>query len=116
MERLETLGRISDEPHRLMRLFGSPSMRRANALVRSWMEEAGMRTRMDAIGNLIGHYPASRPGAKILLLGSHLDTVREAGKFDGALGVVLAIASVARLHEEKRFLPFAIEIIGFADE
>ena len=116
MQRLNALAKISDEPGRLTRLFGSPAMRRANALVGTWMRAAGMKTRLDALGNIIGHYPAARPGAKILLLGSHLDTVRNAGKFDGPLGVLLAIACVEKLHQSKIQLPFAIEVIGFADE
>src|SRR5438105_2591666 len=90
MQRIEALAKISDEPGRLTRTFCSPAMRKANALVGSWMREAGMTVREDAIGNLIGHYPCRSPESKvqspksaapkILLLGSHLDTVRDAGK------------------------------------
>jgi allantoate deiminase len=116
MRRIDALARISEEPGRLTRTFASPAMRRANQLVAGWMREAGMKTWVDPVGNLIGHYPANRPDAKILLLGSHLDTVRDAGKFDGPLGVILAIACVERLHRSKTLLPFAIEVIGFADE
>jgi len=116
VRRCDDLARITDEPGRLTRTFASPAMRRANKLVGTWMREAGMKTRTDVIGNLIGHYAGQRPGAKILLLGSHLDTVRQAGKFDGPLGVVLAIACVEQLHRGKIRLPFAIEVIGFADE
>ena len=116
MQRIETLAQISEEDGKLTRTFGSPAMRRANELVGSWMREAGMAGRADAIGNLIGHYPAAQPDGKTLLLGSHLDTVRDAGKFDGPLGVLAAIASVQHLHDARRRLPFAIEVIGFADE
>ena len=94
MERIEALGQISDEPGHLTRTFCSPAMRRANDLVASWMRAAGLAVREDVIGNLIGHYPAAKPDEKILLLGSHLDTVRDAGKFDGPLGVLTAIAAV----------------------
>jgi allantoate deiminase len=114
MERVAALGEISDEPGRLTRLFAGPGMRRANALVASWMEQAGMAVRQDAIGNLIGRHAGG--GAKTLLLGSHLDTVRDAGKFDGALGVVLAIACVERCRQSQRPLPFSIEVMAFADE
>jgi len=87
--RIEALGQISDEPGHLTRTFCSSAMRRANDLVASWMREAGMTVREDAIGNVIGHFPGPSPEAKIFLLGSHLDTVRDAGKFDGPLGVAL---------------------------
>jgi allantoate deiminase len=123
MRRIEALGKISDEPGRLTRTFCSPSMRRANDVVAKWMRQAGMAVREDAIGNLIGHYPAQLQKSKIknqkpkiLLLGSHLDTVRDAGKFDGPLGVLVAIACVQQLHDSKTRLPFAIEVVGFADE
>lgn len=115
MERLEALGRISDEPGRLTRLFASPAMRRANDLVQSWILQAGMTPRADAVGNVIGHFPGPRPDSKILLLGSHLDTVPNAGKFDGPLGVVLAIACVEQLRAHGP-LPFAINVVAFADE
>jgi allantoate deiminase len=129
MSRLHALGQISDEPGRLTRTFCSPAMRRANALVGSWMRQAGMEVRQDAIANLIGDYSGQRqkaagqrqkpPGKgdeKILVLGSHLDTVRDAGKFDGPLGVLTAIACVERLRLDRINLPFAITVAGFADE
>jgi allantoate deiminase len=116
LQRIDALAQISEEPGRLTRTFGSPAMRRANELVASWMREAGMATREDAVGNLIGRYPGARSDAKTLLLGSHLDTVRDAGKFDGPLGVLAAIAAVHQLHHQRASLPFATEVIGFADE
>lgn len=116
MQRIDALGQISEDAGRLTRTFASPAMRKANNLVGSWMREAGMAVREDAIGNLIGHYPAAQPDGKIVLLGSHLDTVRDAGKFDGPLGVLVAIACVQHLNETKARLPFAIEVVGFADE
>jgi allantoate deiminase len=114
LERLESLGGLSEEEGKLTRRFATPAMRRANDLAGQWMREAGMRVRQDAIGNLIGHYPGISNRAKILMLGSHLDTVPNAGKFDGALGVVLGIACVEQLAGRK--LPFAIEVVAFADE
>lgn len=112
--RLESLGGISEEAGRLTRTFASSAMRRANDLVASWMTQAGLAVRHDAIGNLIGRLPATRPGAKTLLLGSHLDTVRNAGRFDGALGVVLAISCLEKMRRSD--LPFAVEVLAFADE
>ncbi|HTV40449.1 MAG TPA: allantoate amidohydrolase [Candidatus Sulfotelmatobacter sp.] len=116
MRRCDALGKISEEPGCLTRTYASASMRRANDLVAKWMREAGMKTRVDAIGNLIGHYDGNKSNAKILLLGSHLDTVRNAGKFDGPLGVLLAIACVDELRRKKVRPPFAIEVVGFCDE
>ncbi|MGA2244106.1 MAG: allantoate amidohydrolase [Verrucomicrobiota bacterium] len=116
MRRIEMLAKISDDPGKITRTFASPGMRRANELAAQWMREAGMRTRVDAVGNLIGRFAGGKPEAKILLLGSHLDTVCGAGKFDGTLGVVLAIACLENLHHQKVKLPFAIEVFGFSDE
>ncbi len=116
MQRIDALAQISEEEGKLSRTFASPAMRRANELVGSWMREAGMAVRTDAVGNLIGHYAAAQPDGKILLLGSHLDTVRDAGKFDGTLGVIIAIACVQHLEEAKIRRPFAIEVAAFADE
>ena len=116
IQRCNELARITDEPGQTTRTFGSAAMRWANELVGGWMRGAGMRTHVDAIGNVIGHYAGTTPGAKTLLLGSHLDTVRDAGKFDGPLGVIIAIACVEQLHRCKIRLPFAIQVVGFSDE
>ena len=116
MHRANELGAISDEAGRLTRTFHSPAMRRANALVGSWMRAAGLEVREDAAFNLIGRWPCANPRAKTLLLGSHLDTVRDAGKYDGPLGVLAALAVVGQLRAEKVALPFHIEVIGFSDE
>ena len=116
MQRLEALAKISETPGEITRPFASPAMRRANGLVEKWMRATGMETSLDAIGNLIGRQAGARPGAKTLLLGSHLDTVRNAGKFDGPLGVILAIACIENLQRQRIRPEFSIEIIGFADE
>jgi len=116
MERCDILGSFSEEPGRLTRRFATPAMRQANEAVAVWMRADGMSVRQDPIGNLIGRYEASSADAKTLLLGSHLDSVRDAGKYDGPLGVLTALACVERLHERQQRLPFAIEVLGFADE
>lgn len=108
------LGAISEEPGLLVRPYGSPAMRRTDDLVGGWMAAAGMEVRQDAIGNLIGRYEGEGDGT--LLLGSHLDTVRDAGRYDGPLGVLVALACVHRLHAREERLPYAVEIVGFADE
>ena len=100
-------------------MFLSPEQRAANELVLGWMREAGMRARLDAIGNVVGRYEAdaaATPGTPCLMLGSHLDTVRDAGLYDGMLGVVSAIECVHALNAAQRRLPFALEVVGFADE
>ena len=116
MERIEALANISEEPHQLTRTFASQAMRQANELVGSWMRGAGMEIRIDAAGNLIGRYSGKTTDVKTLLIGSHLDTVCNAGKFDGSLGVLLGIACVEALQKTNERLPFAIEVIGFSDE
>jgi len=125
MRRCDILGAYSEEPHRLVRLFASPAMHRVNETVMQWMRNAGMSVQQDSIGNVIGRYEAhaadlhpSLPayGSKTLLLGSHLDTVRDAGKYDGPLGVMVALACIEHLNARKERLPFAIEVLGFADE
>ena len=116
MEWCDILGSYSEEPDRLTRPFASAAMRQANEAVAQWMQDAGMTVQRDAIGNLIGRYEARAPSAKTLLFGSHLDSVRDAGKYDGPLGVMVALACVARLRQRQARLPFAIEVLGFADE
>jgi len=116
VRRCRELARVSEEEGRLTRWFGGPAMARANALVGRWMGEAGMVVRVDAAGNLVGHLPGSDPEAGTLLLGSHLDTVRDAGAFDGPLGVLAAIECVARLRAEEVSLPFSVDVYGFSDE
>jgi allantoate deiminase len=84
--------------------------------VSSWMRDAGMAVRKDNVGNLLGRYESGDGGGSTLILGSHLDSVRDAGKYDGPLGVMVALAAVKRLHDSGSRLPFAIEVVGFADE
>src|SRR6202012_2542315 len=81
-----------------------------------WMREAGMRAYRDAIGNVCGRYEGEQPGLPCLMLGSHYDTVRDAGKWDGPLGLITAIACVDDLGRRGKRMPFALEVTGFADE
>jgi allantoate deiminase len=131
--RLRKLAEITDEPGRLTRTLLSPAMARANQLVAQWMTEAGLEVAEDFIGNLVGkrrarnpqshgEYALSRARApearrtKTLLIGSHLDTVRDAGRFDGALGVVLGIEVADAMVAASDGLPFDLMVAGFADE
>jgi allantoate deiminase len=116
LERCDALARCSEQPDGLTRVYLSPEQRAASTLVLRWMADAGMQVRLDAIGNVVGRYEGDRAGLPCLLLGSHLDTVRDAGKYDGMLGVITAIECVGALHAQRRRLPFAIEVVGFADE
>jgi len=113
---IDALARLSEQPGALTRVFLSPEHHAVNALALEWMREAGMTARVDAIGNVVGRYEGERPGAPCLMLGSHLDTVRDAGKYDGMLGVVTAIECVRALAARGRRLPFAVEVVGFGDE
>jgi len=115
MERCDALGRVSEEEGLLVRPYGTEAMRRANEVVARWMREVGMDVvRVDAVGNLVGRYEGT--GGGTFLLGSHLDTVRDAGRYDGPLGVLVALACVERLHARHERLPFAVEVVAFADE
>jgi len=116
MERCDILGGYSEESDRLTRRYGTSAMGQVNEKVAAWMHDAGMTARRDNAGNLVGRYEAGSAGARTLLLGSHLDTVRAAGKYDGPLGILTALACVQRLHDRQERLPFAIEIFAFADE
>ena len=114
--RIDKLAAISETPEYLARIFLTKEHRAAADLILDWMRSAGMRAHLDAIGNVCGRYEGERPGLPCLMLGSHYDTVRDAGKWDGPLGLITAISCVADLHKRGRRLPFAIEVIGFADE
>ena len=109
-DRCDALGRLSELPGGLTRVFLSPEQRQTSELVLGWMREAGMDARIDAIGNCAGRYEAARPGQPCLMLGSHLDTVRDAGKYDGMLGVITAIECVHALNACGTRLPFAVSL------
>jgi allantoate deiminase len=114
MEWCDVLATCTEEPGAVTRPFATDSMRRANEHVRGWMREAGMLVTRDNIGNLRARFEGTGPA--VLLLGSHLDSVRDAGRYDGPLGVMVAIAAVQRLHDSGRRLPFGVEVLAFADE
>src|SRR6266853_2418166 len=116
VRRIDALSAISETPDHLTRIFLTSEHRAAADLLLSWMREAGMQAHLDAIGNVCGRYEGDRPGLPCLMLGSHYDTVRDAGKWDGPLGLLTAISCVADLNRRGRRLPFAIEVVGFADE
>jgi allantoate deiminase len=114
--RIDALAAISQTPEHLTRIFLTREHRAAADLILGWMREAGMSAHLDAIGNVCGRYEGEVEGAPCLMLGSHYDTVRDAGKWDGPLGLITAISCVAELNRRGKRLPFAIEVVGFADE
>jgi allantoate deiminase len=114
--RINALAAISETPDNLTRVFLTPEHRAAADVILGWMHGAGMQAHMDAIGNVCGRYEGQRPGLPCLMLGSHYDSVRDAGRWDGPLGIITAISCVSDLHRRGLRLPFAIEVIGFADE
>ena len=114
--RINELAAISETPGSLTRIFLTPEHRAAAELVLGWMRKAGMRAHLDAIGNVCGRHEGKAAGAPCLMLGSHYDTVRDAGRWDGPLGLITAISCVADLNTRGKRLPFAIEVTGFADE
>ncbi len=116
MERVELLAHCSDEPGRITRLYGTPALASAGATLTDWMSAAGMIVERDAVGNVIGRVDGDRPDAPALMLGSHFDTVRDAGRFDGTLGVLVAIALAERLHAAGRRPRIPLEVVAFADE
>ncbi|TFW30320.1 allantoate amidohydrolase [Duganella callida] len=116
MQWAETIGAWSDDQDGLTCAYMTPSHRQTAAQLLDWMREAGMEAHIDAVGNVVGVYRAAAADAKTLMTGSHYDTVRNGGKYDGRLGILLPIAIVRHLHERGERLPFNVEIVGFAEE
>jgi hydantoinase/carbamoylase family amidase len=117
MARLDALAAFTETPDAgLTRTYLTPALRAAGAQLIRWMQDAGMTAAFDAIGNVVGRYEGQDPAAPVLILGSHYDTVRNAGKYDGPYGVVAALAVVQTLNTRQQRLPFAIEIVAFGDE
>jgi allantoate deiminase len=106
----------SDSDTGLFRAWLTPAHRAAQQAVAGWMREAGMDVRIDAASNLIGRCEGAAPGLPALLIGSHLDSVRDAGRYDGPLGIMLGIECIAALRATGTRLPFAVEVIAFGDE
>lgn len=106
----------SDMEGGLFRAYLTPAYDAAQEAVAAWMEAAGMRVHIDAAANLVGRYEGHLGHAPALVIGSHLDSVRDGGPYDGPLGIMLGIEAVAVLHAEGKRLPFPIEVYAFGDE
>jgi len=109
---INTLGAISAEPGRLVRLFLTAEHRRAADRVAAWMRDAGLEISEDALGTVRGRLD----GPKRLLIGSHIDTVIDAGKYDGPFGVIAGILAVEHFIRAGTRLPFGIDVLAFGDE
>jgi allantoate deiminase len=114
LARCDEVALFSEEPDKITRTFLSEPMRGLHRRMTGWMQEAGLSVRLDTAGNLIGRYDGLRPDRPVLAIGSHLDTVPDAGKFDGVLGVLLGLAAVQALGGRR--LPFSIDVIAFSEE
>ena len=117
VERCDALGvaPYSDMEGGLFRAYLTPAYSHAQAVLRGWMEEAGMAVHLDPAGNIVGRYEGEQDGPA-LIIGSHLDSVRDAGRYDGLLGIMLGVESVAALHAAGRRMSFPIEVYAFGDE
>ncbi|GAB3317552.1 allantoate amidohydrolase [Hymenobacter humi] len=116
MQRIQQLAAISEDEHGVTRTFGTPAFLEGRALVQTCMEAAGLLTRVDGIGNLRARLESRNPDAKTFVLASHIDTVVNAGKFDGPLGVLMGLDLLEQLLAQRADLPFHIELIAFSDE
>ncbi len=116
MARLDAFAAFSDEPRRLTRLFLSDAHRRAAEAFIGWCGEAGLEARIDAAGNVVARYEGKRAGAPAVMLGSHIDTVRDAGRYDGNYGALAALAVIEALAERGERLDHAVEIVAFGEE
>jgi allantoate deiminase len=114
IRRCDVLASCTEEPGKITRTFLCESMCRLHVVLSGWMEEAGLCPHVDPAGNLIGRYVGNRVGAPAVVIGSHVDTVPDAGKYDGVLGVLLGLATVQAL--AGRHLPFGIDVVAFSEE
>jgi len=112
----EQLAGHSDDPAALTVAYLTRAHQTAGAEIAGWMIEAGMQVRIDAVGNVIGRYAASDPDAPVLIAGSHFDTVRHGGRFDGRLGILAPIVVARHLHKRGERLPFHLDVVAFAEE
>ncbi len=112
----EVIGAWSEADDGLTCSYMTDTHIRTAGQLKQWMIDAGMSAHIDAVGNVVGRYMSDAPGAKTLMTGSHYDTVRDGGKYDGRLGILLPIAIVRHLNETGEKLPFHFDIVGFAEE
>lgn len=112
----ETIGALSEDSNALTCTYMTATHRQTARQIVQWMREAGMHAHIDAVGNVVGRYLSTDPDARTLITGSHYDTVRNGGKYDGRQGILTAIAVVKQLNDKGETLPFHLEVIAFAEE
>jgi len=116
MRQADALGRFTEDAPRVTRTFLSEQHKQAGEYLIGLMRSAGMDAGFDALGNVVGRYEAAAANAPTVMTGSHMDSVRNAGKYDGLFGIITAIACVGDLRARGKRLPYALEIVGFGDE
>ncbi|MBS1565806.1 MAG: M20/M25/M40 family metallo-hydrolase, partial [Bacteroidetes bacterium] len=116
MERINQLAAVTEQPGIIMRTFGTPAFMKGSAMIADWMREAGLQVRTDNMGNVRGRLPATSTGRKTLVIASHMDSVVNAGRFDGPLGILLMLEVLRSFIGNGQSFPFNIELIAFSDE
>ncbi len=116
MQRINTLALISDDDNCINRIFGTNAFIKGRDTIFEWMNDAGLQTTIDNISNVRGKLLSDNANAKTLVIASHYDTVINAGKFDGPLGVLMGLDLLEQIIQAKIKLPFHIELIAFSDE
>ncbi len=110
------LAGFSEQQDGITRVYLSAEHQLAGSAILRFMQDAGLTAQWDALGNVVGHYAGATRDAKVLILGSHMDTVRNAGAYDGTFGILSAIACVRELSRNQQRLNVALQVIAFADE
>jgi hydantoinase/carbamoylase family amidase len=116
MRQADDLARFTEDAPLITRTYLSAQHKQAGVYLIDLMKRAGMEAGFDALGNIVGRYAAADPSAPVVMTGSHQDSVRNAGRFDGLFGIITAIACVKDLHERGKRLPYTFEVVGFGDE
>jgi allantoate deiminase/N-carbamoyl-L-amino-acid hydrolase len=112
----DQLAAFTETPGELTCTYLSPAHRRVAAEIMALMKDAGLTTEIDAVGNVVGRYKSPAAGGKILIVGSHYDTVRNAGKYDGRLGILTGLLAAEALVRQRHPLPYDLELIAFSEE
>jgi hydantoinase/carbamoylase family amidase len=114
-ERIKELSTCSDDEQGITRVFGSKSFLECNNKIASWMRQAGLETHIDNIGNVRGKFKSKNSDAKTFVIGSHFDTVQNAGQYEGTLGILAGLDVIENIISENIALPFHIELIAFSE-